>query len=234
MKHTIHQNKIAFDTSYKQDGVMNIIIDNIANGENRKNFFTQKGIDIENVTIAKLVHGNNIVLVDEENNGQIIKNTDGLATNKKGSVLAVTFADCLPIFFYDSKNKAIGIAHAGWRGVEKNIAGKMIDFMVEKFKSNPKDIVIYIGPYLQKCHFEVQEDIVDRFSKYPKAIIRKDKKLFIDLGAVVVEQCTDKKVEKKNIEITSECTFCEKDKYFSYRRDKPELVQSQIAYIYLK
>jgi len=227
-----YKKEIKFGLSKKQDGAMNVRDDSILK-ENRKKFFLSKKIDSKNLVIASLVHGNNVLVISDKQRGQVIKNTDGLVTNKNGIALAVTVADCVPIFFYDHKQRVVGVIHAGWKGIVKNITASAVETIINNFKSDPEDILVYIGPRIKECHFEVKEDVAMRFEKYPSVIYRQDRKILIDLGAVIKTQLIDKNLKSENIELSKECTYCKKDKYFSYRRDKSEMVKSQIAYIKL-
>ncbi len=106
---------------------MKLTFDGVLDSEavqNRKTFFQNLGMSIEHMVSAVLTHGTQIVTVTEEDRGRIILATDGLTTNQADVILTVTVADCVPIYFFDPKNKAIGLAHAGWRGTLQNIASR--------------------------------------------------------------------------------------------------------------
>lgn len=223
--------KIKWGLSEKADGAMNIrlpILDEQCL-QNRKVYFSKLGIDINNVVSTNLIHETNIAVVGEKDKGQIILNTDGLITDKQNIFLTVTVGDCVPIYFFDEKKKIIGLAHAGWRGVVKNISKALIEKMVSVFESNPTDISVYIGQHLQKCHFEIKEDIVSQFEN--KFILKENGIIRVDLLFIIKQQLLLLGVKSENISSSDECTYCNKEKYFSYRRDKPEKVQSMIAYI---
>ena len=222
---------IKWGLSEKKDGNMSLWIDGFSreNLENRRKFFEKNKIDINDIVSAGLSHGNNIALVSNENKERIVPDTDGLATDEKNVFLAITVADCIPIYFYDKEKNAIGLAHSGWRGVAKNISGKMIKAMIKNFNSDPKNIIVYIGPHIQKCHFEVKSDVSSKFDE--KYIIREKNKEKINLLLAVKDQLVESGIFAENINSSDECTFCNREKYFSFRRDKPEKIQSMIAYI---
>lgn len=223
--------KISFGFSNKADGQM-ILNGGSSSLLNRKKFFNKKNIDIENIVSAKLNHGNKVKVVDINFRRKIIDSVDGLITEDRQVCLSVTVSDCVPILFYDNRNQIIGIAHAGWRGVLSNITSIVITKMKKKFKSNPKDIEIYIGPHIKKCHFEIKEDIVDKFKTYNKHVLCRDNKIFVDLEKIIITQLSGLGVPKNNINISSICTYCNKN-YFSFRRDNLGKVVSQVAYIML-
>jgi len=224
-------NKIKWGMSQKSDGSMKLELSDldVQNMQNRKIFFNKLGIDINNIISANQIHKNNVVVVTKKNKGQIITGTGGLITNKKNLFLTVTIADCVPIYFFDEKKIIIGLAHADWRGVVKNISKLLIDKMINKFNSRPEDIIAYIGPHLQKCHFEVKEDVLSQFkSEY---VIKENNLITVDLLSMIKKQLLSQGIMADNISSSSECTYCDEDKYFSYRRDKPEKIKAMIAFI---
>ena len=201
------------------------------NLENRQRYFAKLGISLDNLVSTELIHGNNVEVVDRSNKGQIIADSDGLVTDQKNLFLCITAGDCVPIYFYDHKKEIIGIVHAGWRGVVKNIAGSLIEKMTNEYQAKPEDIVVYIGPHLKKCHFEVKQDVKDQFEDYPNFIIVDNNRIMIDLLGIIKKQLTEAGVNESNINTSDLCTYCEEDRYFSYRRDKPSNVEGMIAYI---
>ena len=74
---------------------------------------------------------------------------------------------------------------------------------------------------------------MDKFNLYPEFIIRKNNKIFVDLKNIIKKQLDKFKIIPENIEDNKECTF-ENNKYFSFRRDKPKIVETMIAVIGMK
>jgi len=231
MDKKIIDNQIIFGMSDKGDGQMIVCDDGVAQ-VNRRKFFDQVGIDSGRMVAASLVHGDQIAVVGDGDVGKLIPNTDGLITNKKNVCLTITGSDCMPVFFYDKINNVIGLVHAGWRGIVADIVPKMVKLMKTEFSPKKESINVYLGPSIKKCHFEIKEDVLRYFKKYPEAIIRQEEKIFVDLELIVKKQLVEVGVLGENIKIDSVCTYCNKN-YFSYRRDKPKQVTSQMAYICL-
>lgn len=137
--------------------------------------------------------------------------------------------------FYDEDKNAIGLAHCGWRGILNGLPAKMIDKFISEFGSNPKDIQVWLGPGIKSCHFEVQNDVAGLFEKnFKNAIINRDDKIFIDLPKAIALQLIEAGAKPENITEHPDCVYCQKDKYFSYRRDKPEIVNANTFIIHLK
>jgi hypothetical protein len=118
----------------------------------------------------------------------------------------------------DHKRKVAGIIHCGWRGALLNIAQESIAQMVKFFKSNPQDITLVLGPFIQSCCYKISSSVAILFSR---DCLKKDKDgIKLDLGKVLVKQFIESGVKRRNISISKECTFCNQDKYYSYRREK--------------
>lgn len=210
--------------------------------QNRISFFEKNKVNPERLVNIAGIHDTNIVMINHNTlgNGALelstrVPDTDGLVSNIKNSYLMITGADCFPVFFWDSVKNATGVAHCGWRGILKELPAKMINKFVSEFGSNPADIQVWLGPGIKSCHFEVQNDVASLFEKnFKNAIINRDHKIFIDLPKVVTLQLTKAGTKPENITEHPDCTYCEKDKYFSHRRDKSEIIQTNSYIIYLK
>lgn len=108
-------------------------------------------------------HSSNISIVDENNINDNFENTDGLITNIKGVALVTSLADCQGIILYDKNKKVIGNIHSGWRGTLNKIVVKAVNILINKYNCNVNDIEAYIYPCIQKCCFEVDEDVKEKF-----------------------------------------------------------------------
>jgi len=174
---------------------------------------------------------------------------DGLVTDTPGLVLAVQTADCLPIILADRKRRAVGVFHAGWRGTVKRIVEKGVGEMRKHFGSDPRDLVVAIGPGIRGCCYEVGEEVRIKFEAqfaYANSLFREVKesdpvrekypllfltarapghsklpvRLFLDLVEANRRQLLDAGVMAKNIDTSAPCTACHTDLLFSFRADK--------------
>lgn len=201
--------------------------------KNRKKFFSKVKIKLDEVVWARVAQGLKIVSVDIKQAGKTINSTDGLITNAKGITLAITMADCLPIYFYDPIKQVIGLAHAGWHGVLKNFPVILIKRMAEKYKLDIKQIKVFVGPHIKFCHFEVKNDVAIKFSNYSEHLISRNGKIFIDLSGIVKKQLIKAGLKPENFKIFGGCTYCGKN-YFSFRREKGKIVKAMAAFIVMK
>lgn len=123
----------------------------------------------EDMVATRQTHTTNIRKVTEEDRGkgvvrpQDYDDVDGLMTNIPGIALAAFTADCVPICFADTKNKAIGIVHSGWRGTAGRISRCLLKSMAEAYGSRPGDMVAAIGPSICRNCYEVGADVADIF-----------------------------------------------------------------------
>lgn len=220
--------------SKKSDASMKLELKNIDQKiiKNRNSFFVKNNINPQNVISAEIVHSNKIAIVSEKDLWKIIYWVDWLITNEKNLFLSVTFADCVPVFFYDEKKQVIWIIHAWRKWIVDNICESMISKFTDALKSNPKNIIVKIWPHIQSCHFEIKDDISYNFNK--KYIINNDQKMKVNLQEIIKDQLLELWINLENIQLSDECTFCEKEKYFSYRRDKPKKVEAMIWVITIK
>ena len=142
---------------------------------------------------------------------------DALITNKFNTPLMVMVADCIPILFYDDIKKVIAVAHAGRVGTFENIARNTIDKMQIDYKCDPKNIKVLIGASIQKCCYEVSQELADEAIELFGEEFTNGR--FLDLQAINKKQLLDKGVKNKHIDISNICTKCATNNYFSYRKD---------------
>ncbi len=195
--------------------------------KNRDAFFVRNGIEPNRVVSGGLVHGNTVAVVGDAQAGEYLLNTDGLITNVPNLFLAVTVADCLPLFFFDPKTHAIGIAHAGWRGIVGGMPEKVVSEMARAFGSHPKDLVVVIGPHIQQHHYVVGGDVAQAFDS--RHVQNDYGNVFVDLGGEAKSRLETSGVQEITVDQT--CTYCSADRLFSARHDKSEPLQGAVAFI---
>ncbi|MBC8248302.1 MAG: peptidoglycan editing factor PgeF, partial [Anaerolineales bacterium] len=118
------------------------------------------GISRRDVATAHQVHGSRVALVGSEDRGRVIPATDALITDTPGVALMLRFADCLPVLLYDPVRRAIGLAHAGWKGTIGGIAAKTVSAMMEAYGSRPADIIAGLGPCIGPCCYQVGPEVI--------------------------------------------------------------------------
>jgi YfiH family protein len=99
------------------------------------------------------VHDADAIVADAE------PEADASVTHQTGRVLAVLTADCLPVFLAADDGTAVGIAHAGWRG----LAGGVIEATIAKLGVDPASLVAWLGPAIGPKSYEVGDEVRDAF-----------------------------------------------------------------------
>lgn len=181
--------------------------------ENRAAFINRLWLDATNVAMQKQVHSDIITYVT---GGGIVGESDAMITNKPGLGLAISVADCTPVFIYDPENKAIAGVHSGWRGTEKQILLKTLKKLVKDFNSNSQNIIVYIGPCISQKKYEVGEEVASLFDE--KYSIKNGSKYLLSVGDINYDTLLNFGIPSYNIEYSKLCTFEDKTLH-SYRRD---------------
>ena len=198
-----------------------------------KGFFKRQNIHLKNkqeylkiisshlgVPLIQLeqVHGIKIKEVDEQDN-ELIPNTDGIYTRASNVALSIQTADCMPIILSSQNGKEISALHVGWRGLSKGILEESFKY----FHSSLETISAWIAPSISREKYEVDEDVLEIFLENDKEsktnLIKKNnsKKWFLDLRLEA-----KRRMQKFGITvfIDNYCTFGEKELFFSFRRNQ--------------
>jgi hypothetical protein len=127
----------------------------------RRAFARAVGIGDEPLTTAGAVHGSKVARVDEPKD--VVQGVDGLVTNQKGVALFATYADCYPIVLWDPIKRAVGLAHAGWRGTVAGVAKVAVQAMHDEYGSAPENILAGLGPGICGRCYEVGGEVASQF-----------------------------------------------------------------------
>ncbi|NXZ84169.1 peptidoglycan editing factor PgeF [Haemophilus influenzae] len=145
---------------------------------------------------------------------------DAVYTNVPNQVCVVMTADCLPVLFSTTSGNEVAAAHAGWRG----LCDGVLEETVKYFQAKSEDIIAWFGPAIGPKAFQVGVDVVEKFvvvdEKAKLAFqpdVIEDGKYLGNLYQIATQRLN-------NLGITqiyggNHCTFNEKEKFFSYRRD---------------
>lgn len=186
------------------------------------------GLPMNRFVFASQVHGDHIEIISEgdlsEDSYSVIKETDGLITADKNIALIILAADCVPVLVYDEVKEVVGAFHAGWRGLSNQIVIKGIQQMKQHYKCDPSNIKVFVGPSIGSCCYEIKNKVYEALEKsvpeFHSAIKIKASKTFVDLKKSIALQLKSQGISEKNIVISSDCTKCNSDTYFSYRSDQ--------------
>ena len=193
--------------------------------ENRKRSFNAVGRNINTLFDSWLVHGTDVLIADAPNprKNESPPKGDILLTDKPGVSLFMRYADCVPILFYDSENKAIALAHAGWRGTVDGVVTAALDAMQAEYGTKAGNVLAAIGPSISPERYEVGDEVIvavqERFGTDAAELLpRFNGSTHFDLWKT--NQLLLEQAGVKNIEVVGICTASNPDDWFSHRGDK--------------
>lgn len=189
--------------------------------ENRKRIFQVFDRPVESIYDVWQIHSNIVSFSDKPrilDNGH--EKADAIFTNSKDVSLFMQFADCVPILIFDSDKDIIGIIHAGWQGTVKRIVQNAINFLIDNFASDPKNILAGIGPSIGPDHYEVGNNVILEVNEKLNEI--KSEVLFSRNGSTFfnlwkTNELLLRQIGVEKIEVASICTACHLDEWYSYR-----------------
>lgn len=209
-----------------KSGERDDLIDEVEN--NKKLICEEFKIPLENLVIPIQTHSDNVEIIDL--NKKSYPECDALVTNQANIAIALNFADCVPVIFYDPTKKVIAVAHAGWRGTVAKIGPKTVDKMVQSYGCKPEDIIALIGPVIGKCCFEVKEDVLEQIinsvdGQTGEAISG----MHADLKLINKIQLLASGLKK--IDLCEYCTSCQSELFFSYRKENAKTARHSAVII---
>lgn len=140
--------------------------------ENRGKFFAALGAGKMRVVALRQIHSDIVHVVgaaDIPRGDQALKG-DALITREPGVLLTIQTADCIPILFVDTRQRAVAAIHSGWRGTAQRISEKTLGRMQMEFGTRPQDVIAALGPGIGGCCYEVGHEVVKEFTaKFPNA-----------------------------------------------------------------
>lgn len=191
--------------------------------------FSKKSIGIS----MNQIHGGNVQVV-ENSRLLVIEETDAIITNKRNLALTVLVADCVPVLVFDTEKNAIAVIHAGSKGLVFHVIENTISAMKTAFDSNPKDLIVGIGPSICNNCYEVNESFADQYiSAFPECtdcVTVKNKKYTINLPKLTTQLLQKQGILRNNIELADYCTRCDDALFYSYRHgNRTERIAGSIA-----
>ena len=198
--------------------------------ENFRRLGKAAGFIPEDLVMSDQTHTVNIRRVEDKDKGsgfireKDYRNVDGMVTNVPGVVLATFYADCVPLYFYDPVNRAIGLSHSGWRGTAAEMGKVTVERMSKEFGSRPEDIYAAIGPSIcQEC-YEVSQDVIEEFTRTFGANIAEQMycrngrgRYQLDLWKANRHILLNAGIREEHLSLPGICTCCNPEFLFSHR-----------------
>ncbi|BAN23322.1 peptidoglycan editing factor PgeF [Caballeronia insecticola] len=201
--------------------------------ENRRR--TLASTHMSNAAWLEQIHGTQVeeahAVIERLERGERTR-ADASVTDRAGVVCVVMTADCLPVLFCDDEGRAVGAAHAGWRGLAGGIVEKTGERVAALAGVSTSRLNAYLGPAIGPEAFEVGEDVLDAFAAAARASERDatvaafrhaggtPAKYFADIYALARLRLAALGVDTARMHGGTHCTVTEKQRFYSYRRDR--------------
>lgn len=158
---------------------------------------------------------------------------DACVTDRPGIACTVMVADCMPVLLCDGAGRAVGAAHAGWRGLAAGVIEKTAERVAALAGCATHDLHAYLGPAIGPAAFEVGADVRDAFMNHPVAVGAQQRdataaafvarpeapgKFFANLNALARLRLATLGVER--ISGGDLCTYTQRERFYSYRRER--------------
>lgn len=191
--------------------------------ENVRRCATTLGVGLEQLYFVSQIHGTNAVCLDgsEQRDEVLLRRADITASGTPGVACGVRSADCVSILLADRRSGAVTAVHSGWLGTVADAVGSGVKVL--RSLAPDADIVAAIGPHIEQCCFEVDNDVAQRLADAStlgvSVIDRSRAKPHVNLRRIIRAQLVAAGVDDAQIDDVPGCTMCNAERYFSYRRD---------------
>ena len=158
---------------------------------------------------ARQVHGNRVISHRTGWEGWLRGgDADGHFALDRGTGMAVTIADCVPVFLAHASGAA-ALLHSGWRGTESRIVERAIDLFESRGMAG-MELTLHLGPAICGACYEVSPDVFERLTG--RSV---DRPTTVDLRALIADHARQRGVRR--ISISEHCTRCDNDRFYSHR-----------------
>ncbi len=212
------------ETSFASLNVGGTVGDNLdAVAENHRRMYAALNLKPEQTSTVWQVHGNDVVVSHgSQPQRKWLSRADAMITDEPGVGLAMRFADCVPIMFYDPEHHALGIAHAGWRGTVTKIVQRTVQAMQNVYGTNPAELQAGIGPSIGPEHYQVGEEVViavqESFGTTEAIIARaEDGSAYLNLWTA--NEMSLREIGVQAIERANICTATYTEDFYSHRAE---------------
>lgn len=166
------------------------------------------------------VHGDRVLQFGPRAPAQTLE-ADALWTEHPGVAVAVKTADCVPVLLADTADKRVAAVHSGWRGTELRVAQRAVEVLARS-GTRPENLLAVIGPSIRGCCYQVSSTLAERFSqRFGKDVVQGNAaEPRLDLALAIHRTLWEAGILDTHIDVLSHCTFCDKERFYSHRRDR--------------
>jgi YfiH family protein len=182
---------------------------------------TDLGVPREKLFLLSQVHGVRAAILDGDEDHLALRKVDGDITVSAapGVACGTRVADCAPVLLANPRTGAVAAVHSGWRGTV--LRAVEVGVRAVSDRGGPSSLVAAIGPLIERCCFEVGEDVALELaasSPLGEAVIDRSRpRPHVDLRRVLAAQL--KALGVVAVEQVGGCTRCDFERFHSFRRD---------------
>jgi YfiH family protein len=168
---------------------------------------------------VRQVHGARVVTAT--GGGPPCEEADAVVSRTAGVAACVAVADCVPVLIAHPASGAVAAVHAGWRGTIDRAVAAAVQELAARGGCPPAELVAAIGPSIGPCCYEVSEELAARFeASFGGGVVDRGRGgPRLDLWEANARALGDVGVGSQKVERLGRCTACERDRFFSHRRD---------------
>ncbi len=193
---------------------------NVREYEQAERLFRAVGADPARMVRVRQVHHADVAVVGAEMPAERLE-VDGLATNHPGQPLFLRAADCSLVIVVDEERRAIGVAHAGWKGSARGIVVNLVKTLQERFGSDPKTLRGVVGPTVSWVNYPVGAEVPATFLRWrpwaSEFVHARDGQLHFDLAGANGRFLEEAGLSQERIEVVRMCTVDNHGLLHSYR-----------------
>ena len=197
---------------------------------NREALASAAGIPLERWVTARQVHGAAVARVGladcgrgAREPGSRLPATDALVTTEAGVALAVFGADCGLALLWCPQKPALGVAHAGWRGLAAGVLVRAVEELCALASVEPREIRAGLAPAIRACCYAVGPEVREALTRAPgnlaTAFVARGDRLWLDVEEACVGQLVAAGLSPDDVVRTGVCTACRRDLFYSARGD---------------
>lgn len=171
------------------------------------------GLGFPALAVARQVHGAHAFCVDDAPGGGVyLPGTgDALLCRRRGLLLGVTAADCVPVYLVDPRTRGIALLHAGWRGIVAGVLEEGVGALGRRYGSDPADFWMHAGPAICGDCYEVGPEVLVEFG------VEEPDASTLDLRAELAARAARLGIRAERVSLSAWCTRCDLDHFHSHR-----------------
>lgn len=169
---------------------------------------------VQGVVLSRQAHGRTVLTHDVASSGlRVAGAADGHLTRRTDLLLAVSVADCVPVYLVDAQRRSVGLLHAGWRGAAAGVLEAAVTALQARFGIAAGALHLHLGPSICGRCYEVGPEVHRALGE-----LVPEGPTPVDLPANLARRAIALGIPEEQVSRSALCTRCGKQDLFSHRR----------------